>query len=157
MVDKNLVGRCGLYCGICEIYRAYKDSKELQKKLAKKHNCFPEEVRCECCQAMDVYAWSHEKEWGKNCKIVKCLDTKELMFCYECSEYDTCQKHAEFAKICSGIGIDLRRNLRMLKEGEVEEWLSEQDRKWRCPKCGNSIIVSYDFKNCHWCGNKLRD
>ena len=71
MVDKNIIGRCGLYCGICEIYRAYKDSKELRKELAKKHNCDPEKVMCEGCQAIDVYGWSLEKEWGKNCKIFK--------------------------------------------------------------------------------------
>jgi len=29
MNDTNLIGRYGLYCGIYEIYRAYKDSKEL--------------------------------------------------------------------------------------------------------------------------------
>ncbi len=157
MVDKNLIGRCGLYCGICEIYRAYKDSKKLQEKLAKSHDCPPEEVRCEGCQAIDVCGWAREKEWGKNCKILKCLNAKGLMFCYDCAEYDTCQKHAEFAKICSGLGIDLRGNLLMIQERKAEEWLLEQDKKWRCPECSNPIIVSYDFKNCHWCGNKLRD
>jgi hypothetical protein len=34
-LNKNLAGGCGLYCGICEIYRAYKDSKELREELAK--------------------------------------------------------------------------------------------------------------------------
>lgn len=157
MVDKNLIGRCGLYCGICEIYRAYKDSKELREKLAKKHHCPSKEVRCDGCQTLGVSGWSHEKEWGKNCKILKCLNAKELMFCFECGEYDTCQKHAEFAKICSGLGMDLSGNLRLIREGKAEEWLLEQDRKWCCPKCGRPVIVSYDFKNCHWCGNKLPD
>jgi hypothetical protein len=157
MADKNLAGRCGLYCGICEIYRAYKDSKELQARLAKKHGCSPEEVRCEGCQALNVYAWSHEKEWGTNCKILKCLNARRLQFCYECNDYGTCNKHAEFTKICSVIGLDLRANLQMFREGRIEEWLSEQDKKWRCPKCNMPIIVSYDFKQCHWCGHTLRD
>lgn len=157
MLNKNLVGRCGLYCGICEIYRAYKDSKELQVELAKRHGCQPEEVRCEGCQAVDVYGWAYEKEWGVNCKILKCLNAKELTYCYECTEYDTCEKHASFAEICSGLGMDLRRNLRMIQEGKAEEWLVEQEKRWRCPKCDNPIIVSYNFKDCHWCGNKLRD
>ena len=156
MVDKNLIGRCGLYCGICEIYRAYKDSKELQKELAKKHNCNPEKVRCEGCQAIDVYGWSLEKEWGSNCRILQCLNARELNFCYECTEYDNCKRFDKFARICAGLGINLRRNLQMIKEGKAEEWLLEQDKKWRCSKCGNPIIFSYDFKNCHWCGNKLR-
>jgi hypothetical protein len=55
MVEKNLVGGCGLYCGTCEVYRAYKDSKALRRQLARKHNCSPDAVRCESCQAIDVY------------------------------------------------------------------------------------------------------
>ena len=31
MVDQNLVGRCGLYCGACGIYRAFKDTSEYIK------------------------------------------------------------------------------------------------------------------------------
>jgi len=28
---KNLAGYCGFYCGVCEIYRAYRDSEELRE------------------------------------------------------------------------------------------------------------------------------
>jgi len=159
MVNKNLnlIGRCGLYCGICAIYRAYKDSKELQGKLAKSYECLPEKVRCEGCQALDIYGWTHEKEWGSNCKILKCLNIKGLGFCYECFYYDTCQKHAELDKEYSRLGMYLRANLQMIQEGKAVEWLLEQDKRWRCPKCSNPIIVSSDFKDCHWCGNKLRE
>lgn len=52
MNDTNLIGRCGLYCEICEIYHAYKDLKELQEKLTERHNCTPDEVRCEGCQVL---------------------------------------------------------------------------------------------------------
>ena len=46
---------------------------------------------------------------------------------------------------------------KIAQEGKDEEWLLEQEKKWRCPECGNPIILSYDFKDCHWCKNKLRD
>lgn len=36
MTNKNLVGRCSLYCGACIIYRAYKDSEKLRQKLQNK-------------------------------------------------------------------------------------------------------------------------
>jgi len=157
VVNKNLVGRCGLYCGFCSIYRAYKDSKEFREEIAKKYNCSPEEVKCEGCRAIDVNGWSHEEDWGKNCEILKCLNAKKLTFCYECAEYDTCQKFDELAKAYSELGADLRRNLQMIREGKVDEWLLKQDKKWRCPKCDNPIVVSENFKNCHWCGIKLRD
>jgi hypothetical protein len=66
LVNENLVGRCGLYCGACIIYRAGKDSEKLRRTVAEKENCKPDEIRCE--------------GWGKNCKIVKCLEAKRLVF-----------------------------------------------------------------------------
>jgi hypothetical protein len=54
MPNNSLAGRCGLYCGVCEVYRAYRDLKKLQKELVKKHNCSPEEVRGEGCQASRI-------------------------------------------------------------------------------------------------------
>jgi len=155
-VNENLIGRCGLYCGFCEIYRAYKDSRELREELATKHNCSPEDVRCEGCQVIDLCGWSHETEWGKNCKFLRCLESKHLQFCYECSEYHRCTMFERFHEICSGLGIDLRQNLQMIQKGRIQEWLACQDKKWRCTECGNPVIVSYDVRNCHWCGKELR-
>ena len=66
-----------------------------------------------------------------------------------------CQKFEEIATLSSELGTDLRENLRMIKEGKVEEWLLKEDQKWRCPRCGNPIVNSNEHKTCHWCGQKL--
>ena len=108
-------------------------------------------------RSLGVHEWTYEKKCGSNCQILKCLNAKRLTFCFECSDYDTCQKHAELAESCSRLEMDLRASLQMIQEGKDEEWLLEQDKRWRCPKCANPIIVSYEFKNCHWCGSKLRE
>ncbi|MCK5403435.1 hypothetical protein KAI60_04910 [Candidatus Bathyarchaeota archaeon] len=52
MINMNLVGRCGFYCGAFNIYRAYKDSEKLQKIIAEKENRKSEERRCEGCQTI---------------------------------------------------------------------------------------------------------
>jgi hypothetical protein len=81
LVNENLVGRCGLYCGACIIYRAGKDSEKLRRTVAEKENCKPDEIRCEGCQTALANGWDIEGEgWGKNCKIVKCLEAKRLVF-----------------------------------------------------------------------------
>ena len=157
LVNRNLAGRCGFYCGVCEIYRAYKDSEKLREKVAKKHGCSPDDVKCEGCQAVDICGWSHDKQWGANCKILECLNSKGLKFCFECDKYDTCELFSSFAEICLKSGIDLRKNLQMIKEGKIEQWLLEQDKKWRCPNCGKPVIVSPDYKTCHWCGYQLHE
>jgi len=40
MINKNLVGRCGHYCGACSIYRACEDGRELLEVMRK--SCPPE-------------------------------------------------------------------------------------------------------------------
>lgn len=148
------MGRCGLYCGVCRIYRAYMDSGKLREKLAEEFNCSPEEVRCEGCKKLGETGWDKEKYWGRNCKIVKCLDKKELVFCYECEDYNTCKKFGKFAKICLKIGINLRENLDVIKSGKIDEWLKQENERWKCPECGKPI--SADLEDCHWCDAKLR-
>jgi hypothetical protein len=153
LVNKNLVGRCGLYCGACIIYRAYKDSERLRREIAERENCSAEEIRCEGCQTVLTSGWN-SKEWGMNCKIVKCLEAKGLNFCYECDMYPECEKfHAE-ADSCLKHGENLMDNLNRIKAEEVEEWLEEEDKKWRCQKCGRPI--SMQLTECHWCGAKSR-
>jgi rubrerythrin len=41
------------------------------------------------------------------------------------------------------------------KKGKIDEWLKEQDVKWRCAKCGNPI--SWYEEVCHRCGAVLKE
>jgi hypothetical protein len=154
MVNKNHIGRCGLYCGACVIYRAGKDSVELQKRVAERQGCEPEQISCGGCQTVSTSGWDVEgEEWGKRCKIVKCLIEKGFSFCYECSTYPDCEKFHEIADSCLKIGEDLMRNLDKIKAGKIEEWLKEEEEKWRCKKCGKPTTMH--LTECHWCGAKL--
>lgn len=155
MVNRNLVGRCGLYCGACIIYRASKDSKELQGRVAERQRCKPEEIRCGGCQTVLTSGWDVKgEEWGKNCKIVKCLSTKGQNFCYECATYPDCEKFHEIADSCLQIGENLMENLVKIKADKVAEWLEEEDKKWGCRNCGKPVTMH--LSECHWCGAKIR-
>jgi len=151
LVNRNLVGRCGLYCGACIIYRAGKDSERLRRIIAERENCKSEDIRCEGCQTVLADGWD-SKEWGKNCKIVKCLGAKGLNFCYECSKYPDCEKFRFIADSCSRHGENLMENLDRIRVGEVMEWLEEEDKKWRCRNCGKPIAMH--LIECHWCRAK---
>ena len=152
MVNRNLIGRCGLYCGACGIYRAYKDGWEYRQKLADVFKCPPEKVRCEGCQALTTECW------GNDCKLVNCLDAKGLQFCYECSEFErhTCEKFEELSKnSLKDAGVDLRDNLARIEAGNVDEWLRECEEKFRCPRCGKPLPTSSFRKKCYHCTKKL--
>jgi len=149
MPKPTLVGRCGLYCGACNIYRAYQDGHQYQEEVAAKFKCQPEQLRCEGCQALT------EACWGYDCPIVLCLRTNGYDFCYECALFanESCEKYARIANTYARRGVDVRANLRTIQTGHVNEWLKEQEQRWCCPSCGQPIGVWED--NCHWCGTAL--
>lgn len=150
-MNGNLVGRCGLYCGACIIYRACRDSEQLRQRVAETENCKPEDIRCEGCQTVLADGWN-SREWGRNCRVVKCLESRGLSFCYECDTYSECDKFLVIADSCLKRGENLTENLESIKAGRVKEWLEEEDKKWRCHECGKPI--SMHLEECHWCGAK---
>ena len=153
MVNHALVGRCGLYCGSCMIYRAYKDSEKLRQLIAERVNCRSKDIRCEGCQTVPTYGWDvQDQQWGKNCKIVKCLEARGLQFCYECEAYPNCEKFQEIFKSELKHGENLMENLERIRTGDVEKWLEKEEKKWVCRECGKPIS---DCEECHWCGAKL--
>lgn len=124
MVDRNLVGRCGVYCGSCIIYRAYRDSEQLRRRVAERQNCGLEDVQCQGCQTVLVDGWEKDGKWGKNCRIVRCLEAKGLDFCYQCDMYPNCKNFRELADHhLLRYSENLTDNLKKIKAGEVEEWL----------------------------------
>ena len=155
MVDYALVGRCGLYCGACIIYRAYKDSEQLRQKVAKREKCRPEEVRCDGCQTVLTKGWNKDEKWGRNCSIVRCLEAKGFDYCCECDIYPNCEKFGELANHLLKYSESLTENLKKITAGKVEEWLKEEAEKWRCPACGKHI--SRHLEECHWCWIKLEN
>jgi len=51
-------------------------------------------------------------------------------------------------------GENLIENLKRIQSGEVGEWLSEENKKWRCHEFGKP--VSMQLTECHWCGTKIK-
>jgi hypothetical protein len=149
-MDRTLVGRCGLYCGACEIYRASRDGGPLRGRIARHFGIKPEQVRCEGCRGLTP------DSWGYDCRIVQCLSAKGLDSCYRCGEYAAggCEEYEELAQRYSRRGVDLRANLAAIATERVEEWLGEQEERWRCPSCGGPISCHED--RCHHCGAPLK-
>jgi len=150
MNSMGLVGRCGLYCGACGIYRAYKDGGDYLLEVAKEFGIEPDKVRCEGCQALTPNCW------GADCKIVQFLNEQGVTYMYECKEYEdrSFDEFENLAKRYAKIGVDVRANLEKIKAGKADEWLNEQAKLWLCPECGKPITCHKG--TCHHCGAKLR-
>ena len=150
-MNPRLVGRCGIYCGFCEIHRASRDYIGLRVELAERYHCRPGDVACDGCQAVHARGWAMEPEWGKNCRILECLADQGLKFCYECPSLGACKTWKELAQSYLKLGISLRENLEILKQGKTREWLTEQETKWRCPDCSSKRVVSKGLLVCPRC------
>jgi len=150
MTDKDLAGRCGLYCGACSIYRAYKDGGEYLKRLSEHFKCPLEKVRCEGCQILTPECW------GNDCKIVQCLNTKGYAFCYECPKYEehSCEKFEKLAKgYLEEDNVDLRSSLEKIKSGKVKKWLQASKKRFKCPTCKKPLPTG--AKKCYNCGKEF--
>jgi hypothetical protein len=140
-----LIGRCGLYCGACGIYRTFIDKRVAKlQQMAKFFKCRPDQVRCQGCQNLTP------EDWCSGCKILECLEKKSYRYCYQCMEIETCEIFQELNRRYNNLPYE---NLKQLKELGEEKWLKKNVKKWSCPKCGTPF--EYEAKKCPRCGHKL--
>lgn len=143
-ITPALIGRCGLYCGACDIYRSYTDQQnEKLKKMAKYFKCQVDRVRCHGCQN------ASNEDWGYDCKIVQCLERNSYRYCYECSLTDRCDLFQKLNQRYNNIPVD---NLRRLQKVGEEKFIREQKRLWTC-QCGTPF--EYGADTCRACDIKL--
>lgn len=149
---QKLISRCGIYCGACFIYRAFKDRGKLLEIISENVRAPQEEIRCNGCLGPAEDLWRN----CKSCEIRSCLQRKKLAFCYECPEFErsSCSGYESLRKSCADRGEDATGALMRIKAGDADRWLEEQDSKWRCVECGGSVY--WTEKTCHHCGRPVR-
>ena len=151
MTNSNLLSRCGIYCGACYVYRAYKDGRGFLDSLSEKLRAPKHEIRCEGCTGPAESLWRNCRE----CRLLHCLEEKGYEFCFECPEFEeaTCDKYGDLSRFYLERGEDIRSSMIRIGDGEADAWRGEQDRKWRCSKCGEPISC-YEGA-CHHCGESI--
>ena len=146
---ENLIGRCGLYCGACIVYLASHGREELKVLVMNESKCEADDVFCDGCQGDQSKCWCMDKNWGRTCVIKDCLRDQDLSYCNECDKYSKCDKFRLIADYYINRGDNLRYNLRSIAQNK-EDWLIQQDRKWKCANCGAEI--TRDLSKCSDCG-----
>jgi hypothetical protein len=126
---KNLTAPCGRDCFNCYFYLASKDER-YQKMLAQKLGLEAEKVVCEgCrnikgdCQVLKNYGFN-----GK-CKIYQCVDSKELEFCSDCSNFP-CDLLHPLAHGADRFPHNLKVfNLCMIKKMGLDNWAKNKAKQ----------------------------
>jgi len=144
--EKELVAYCGLYCGDCFIYKGkIADlARDLRKELRQaKFNrqaesmstvsffkSFKDYRQCyEVLGAMVRFRCKNACRGGGGppyCKIRKCCQKKNIEGCWQCDEFETCEK-LDFLNPVHGDAH--LRNLRKLKKQGVNAFI-EGKRYW---------------------------
>ncbi len=142
--NKELVAYCGLYCGDCINYKGeIADlARDLRKKLRQANfervskglsKYFKEfEDYNQCYATLGSMVRLRCKRICRNnggppfCKIRKCCQRKNILGCWECVEFETCEK-LDFLK---SIHEDAHlKNLRKIRKKGIDKFLSGR-RYW---------------------------
>ncbi|MDD4664099.1 MAG: DUF3795 domain-containing protein [Caldisericia bacterium] len=145
MKEIDRAGKCGLYCGACPFYRATVDPT-FKERYEKEYGKWEEEGYCLGCSNLD------ERSWGNECEIVQCTKNQNVKFCHACSLFP-CKKIEDFSTDeCPHHHTAIKESKRM-KEIGCKTWLTEQEKRWSCSKCGEPF--AWYSKTCHQCGEQV--
>ncbi len=144
--EKDLVAYCGLYCGDCFSHRgkvadlARDLRRELRQTRFDKTAEFMSTISFfkvfenyeQCYEVLGALVKLRCKKACKGeggppfCKIRKCCQKKEIIGCWECSEFESCEK-LDFLK--PGHGDAHIKNLRKIRKSGIENFLKGK-KQW---------------------------
>jgi len=141
---KDSLAYCGLYCGDCaghigEIAETANNLiKVLQKfKFDRTAKClFSEELKdydqfykmLEFMTGLKCPKICREREdSGTSCKIRKCCRDKGFYACYECDDFEVCEKLKSLEELH---GDSCVKNLKAIKEVGLDAWITSGKRLW---------------------------
>jgi len=128
--ERSLIAPCGMNCGSCIAYMRPKND-------------------CPGC-------WFVEQGKARvNCVIRKCtlLLKTDSKFCFDCQKFP-CQRLKQLDKRYSTkYHTSFLENLIMIKEKGIDDFLSFETARRKCPDCGASLSVHRDY--CLACSKAL--
>ncbi len=145
-INPELIGPCGLYCGVCAIYIAYRDNNqkfkerlvELYKgkipgkgKLPGSEDMTTEDIKCHGCLSDTLFLYCQK------CKIRECTQEKGYKGCHECDDFPC--NYIENFPMSVGKKVILRVIPYWRKVG-TEQWVREEEARYVCPECGNRLF-----------------
>ncbi len=146
-INKALLAPCGLYCGVCAIHIADRDNnsrfKEILVNVYKPFSKTANDIKCKGCLSEnqeDIFGYC------KICPIRDCVKNKGFESCYQCNDFP-CKLIDKFP-IPVGKKVILRAIPRW-KELGTEKWVDEEEKRYHCPECGNSLFRG--AKRCNIC------
>ena len=92
------------------------------------------------------------EEWCCDCLLKHCVLKRGLETCAFCEEYP-CDMLTDFNNDKYPHHSTVIPNLDVIRKQGIENWMREQDQRWRCTECGTRFTW-YD-ETCKSCGTKV--
>ena len=151
---RKLVGICGLYCGTCPSYLAYrKNDMELLEKMSRERGYSIEELRCDGCLSDKVASHCVDCRHG----FRKFSAEKQVTWCFECTDFP-CQRLRDFTDVHVVNGISHHERIidedEYMREHGIEPWMEKQEAAAKCPECGETLY--WHVRECGNCHAKVR-
>jgi len=145
-VKKELLAPCGLYCGVCKIYKAHKDNDlEFKKEILSKLHDYGvksvDDIVCTGCMSNGVVF-----DFCRTCRIKDCIKNKKIEGCYQCDEFP-CKIINDWPD-----PLDKKVMLRAIpawRDLGTKKWVKAEEERYQCPKCGNTLF--HGAKKCNKC------
>lgn len=148
-LKEELLAPCGLYCGVCAIYIAHKNNNDKFKKaLLPVYNGFVkniDDLACTGCLSDGVVF-----PFCQKCPIKDCTREKEIDGCHQCDEWPC--KFIENFPIEVGKKV-IHRTIPAWRKLGDEEFAKQEEERYKCPECGNSLFRG--VKRCNNCKSSV--
>jgi hypothetical protein len=120
VTKRRLTAPCGLDCFNCEIYEE-NITEEMKNQFSLKIQKDPEAVACKGCRLENGC-----KHFESPCETLKCIEDKELEFCFECDKFP-CVKLQPAKDGADRYPHNFKLfNLCRMKAVGVEKWAEEE-------------------------------
>ncbi len=122
-IKELLIAPCGMNCALCAAYLARKN--KLREKGVKIIVCDGCRIRAKKCAFLK-----------KRCKL---LLNKKVNFCYECKKFPCVRLQTIDKRYKENYHMSMVDNLKNIKKSGIDRFLKEEEKKWKCKKCGENI------------------
>lgn len=133
-ITPEIIAPCGMNCGICLGY------------LRDKNKCLG-------CRGTD----ENKPNSCRKCIIKKChiLKKNKMHFCSDmCEKFPCTRLKALDKRYRTKYGMSMLENLEHIKKYGIIKFFKSEQKRWKCPKCGEQLCVHRD--SCLKCGEKYK-
>ena len=148
-IDPDFVSPCGLYCGVCGVHYASRDSNE--KFMEKLLNVYKGKISgLDDLTTKDLYCKGclsdNPNVFCKVCAIRDCTQEKGYQGCHECNAWPC--EHIENFPMPVGKKV-IMRVIPYWREHGTEKFIQDEEARYVCPECGHQIFRG--AKRCNKC------